>query len=45
MTLLGIVNRAVADVADDVWLVVAGRGIHLDRLPDPGTSGSVGGAG
>ena len=42
---LGIVNRAVADVADDVWLVVAGRGIHLDRLPDPGTAGSEAGAG
>jgi adenosyl cobinamide kinase/adenosyl cobinamide phosphate guanylyltransferase len=39
---LGVVNRAVADVADDVWLVVAGRGLHLDRLPDPGTAGTAG---
>ena len=30
---LGTVNRAVADVADEVWLVVAGRGLRLDRLP------------
>lgn len=28
---LGIVNRAVADFADVVWLVVAGRVLPLDR--------------
>lgn len=27
---LGLVNQAVAAVADDVWLVVAGRGLPLD---------------
>ena len=29
---LGLVNQAVADVADDVVLVVAGRALHLDRV-------------
>jgi adenosyl cobinamide kinase/adenosyl cobinamide phosphate guanylyltransferase len=29
---LGLVNQAVADVADDVVLVVAGRVLHLDRV-------------
>jgi len=29
---VGEVNAAVADVADDVRLVVAGRGLRLDRL-------------
>jgi len=38
---LGLVNQRVADVADEVLLVVAGRALHLDRLgrlpgPDPG---------
>jgi adenosyl cobinamide kinase/adenosyl cobinamide phosphate guanylyltransferase len=28
---LGLVNQAVAEVADDVLLVVAGRAIHLER--------------
>lgn len=28
---LGLVNQAVASVADDVLLVVAGRTLHLDR--------------
>jgi adenosylcobinamide kinase/adenosylcobinamide-phosphate guanylyltransferase len=28
---LGLVNQAVAEVADDVWLVVAGRGLLLER--------------
>jgi adenosyl cobinamide kinase/adenosyl cobinamide phosphate guanylyltransferase len=28
---LGLVNQAVADVADEVLLVVAGRALHLDR--------------
>jgi adenosyl cobinamide kinase/adenosyl cobinamide phosphate guanylyltransferase len=28
---LGVLNQAVADVADDVVLVVAGRALHLDR--------------
>ena len=34
---VGEVNVAVAEVADDVRLVVAGRGLRLDRLdrPDP----------
>ena len=27
---LGLVNQAVADVAGDVWLVVAGRVLRLD---------------
>jgi len=27
---LGLVNQAVGDVADDVWLVVAGRVLRLD---------------
>lgn len=27
---LGLVNQAVAAVADDVWLVVAGRGLRLE---------------
>ncbi len=27
---LGLVNQAVATVADDVWLVVAGRGLRLE---------------
>jgi adenosylcobinamide kinase/adenosylcobinamide-phosphate guanylyltransferase len=31
---VGEVNAAVAEVADDVRLVVAGRGLRLDRL-DP----------
>lgn len=31
---LGAVNRAVADVADAVWLVVAGRVLPLDPPPD-----------
>ena len=29
---LGLVNQAVAAVADDVLLVVAGRALHLDRI-------------
>ena len=29
---LGRVNQAVAEVADDVWLVVAGRVLRLDRF-------------
>lgn len=29
---LGLVNQAVADIADDVLLVVAGRVLHLDRV-------------
>ena len=29
---LGLVNQAVADVADDVWLVVAGRVLRLDPV-------------
>jgi adenosyl cobinamide kinase/adenosyl cobinamide phosphate guanylyltransferase len=28
---LGLVNQAVAEGADDVWLVVAGRGLRLER--------------
>jgi adenosylcobinamide kinase/adenosylcobinamide-phosphate guanylyltransferase len=32
---LGEVNRAVADVSDDVLLVVAGRVLHLPPAPDP----------
>ena len=28
---LGLVNQAVADAADEVWLVVAGRGLRLER--------------
>jgi adenosyl cobinamide kinase/adenosyl cobinamide phosphate guanylyltransferase len=32
---LGALNRAVADVADDVLLVVAGRVLPLDRPPAP----------
>jgi adenosylcobinamide kinase/adenosylcobinamide-phosphate guanylyltransferase len=27
---LGLVNQAVAEAADDVWLVVAGRGLRLE---------------
>jgi adenosyl cobinamide kinase/adenosyl cobinamide phosphate guanylyltransferase len=27
---LGLVNQAVAEVADDVWLVVAGRGLRCE---------------
>lgn len=41
---LGLVNQRVAETADDVLLVVAGRALHLDRLeshehrnPDPGS--------
>jgi adenosyl cobinamide kinase/adenosyl cobinamide phosphate guanylyltransferase len=30
---LGLVNQRVAEIADDVLLVVAGRALHLDRLP------------
>ena len=30
---LGRVNEAVADVAEDVWLVVAGRTLPLSRVP------------
>ena len=29
---LGVVNQAVAAVADEVLLVVAGRALHLDRI-------------
>ena len=29
---LGLVNQAVADVADEVWLVVAGRVLRLDPV-------------
>jgi adenosyl cobinamide kinase/adenosyl cobinamide phosphate guanylyltransferase len=32
---LGEANREVAHLAREVWLVVAGRGMRLDRLPDP----------
>jgi adenosylcobinamide kinase/adenosylcobinamide-phosphate guanylyltransferase len=32
---LGEVNRAVADISDDVVLVVAGRVLHLPPPPDP----------
>ena len=34
---LGLVNQRIAEIADDVLLVVAGRALHLDRLhtPDP----------
>jgi adenosylcobinamide kinase / adenosylcobinamide-phosphate guanylyltransferase len=32
---LGEANQAIAGLSAEVWLVVAGRGVRLDRLPDP----------
>jgi adenosyl cobinamide kinase/adenosyl cobinamide phosphate guanylyltransferase len=36
---MGVVNRAVADVADEVLLVVAGRALRLDASIRPATTG------
>jgi adenosyl cobinamide kinase/adenosyl cobinamide phosphate guanylyltransferase len=36
---LGLVNQAVAEVADEVWLIVAGRGLLLGPPERPGTAG------
>lgn len=40
---LGLINQAVAEVADQVWLVVAGRVLRLDRLDAHLTGGPLGG--